>query len=97
MRKKDALITHCFRLAISNNLLSLVKYFIECGINFNADNEWALRAAATSGYIDIVKYLVEQGIKSGINQQNNIAFVCASKNGHMEVVRFLEECYRLQI
>jgi ankyrin repeat protein len=80
-------IENCCR----ENLVSLLKYFIEDqGAKLNTKNEF-LSVASKNGHKDIVAFLLKKGID--INQTDNeygwTALMLASKEGHVEIVKLL--------
>jgi ankyrin repeat protein len=80
-------IENCCR----ENLLYLLKYFIEQkGANLKTKNEFLIEASR-SGYKDIVAFLLEKGID--VNQQDkdgHTALMWASEQDHKEIVQMLE-------
>jgi len=65
-------------------MLDLAKALVENGAGVTADNNYALRVAASEGYLEIVKIL----IKTSVN--NNEILGYAAENGHTEVVKYLK-------
>jgi ankyrin repeat protein len=79
-------IENCCR----ENLVFLLKYFIEeQGAKLNTKNEFLIEASE-NGHKDIVAFLLEKGID--INQQDEsgkTALMWASRQGHVEIVKLL--------
>jgi hypothetical protein len=80
-------IENCCR----ENLVSLLKYFIEDqGAQINTKNKYLIMASQ-NGHKDIVAFLLEKGID--INQTDkeygNTALIWASSQGHVEIVKLL--------
>jgi len=46
-----------FFWAIENDQLETVEYLVECGADFRARNDEAVRFAAENGHLEIVNYL----------------------------------------
>lgn len=75
--------------SIRDNDLQGVKEAIENGANIHADDDFALRWAASKGYLPIVKYLVEHG--ADIHAEDDYALRWAVGWGHLPVVEYLVE------
>ena len=75
----------------------MIKFFIEkvdskYGIDPAAGNNYAIRSAASEGYVDVVKYFIEEvDTKYGIDPAagNNEAICLAAARGHLDVVKYL--------
>jgi ankyrin repeat protein len=88
-------IENCCR----ENLISLLKYFIDDrGANLKTNNIF-LSIAFKNGHKDIVAFLLEKGID--VNQQDKrygaTPLTWASKNGHKEIVEMLLQDKNIQI
>jgi hypothetical protein len=87
-------IENCCR----ENLISLLKYFIQDeGANLNTNNQFLVIASA-NGHKEIVAFLLEKGID--VNQQDKDGFTAlmeASWKGHKEIVQMLMQDKRIEI
>ena len=75
--------------ASRNGHLEMVKYLVENGADFRADDDYVVRWASRFGHLKVVKYLVEKG--ANFRADDNYAIRWASRNGHLEVVKYLVE------
>ena len=80
-RNDDAL-----RWASRYGHLKIVKCLVEQGASIY--NEHDLILAIINEHLEVVKYLVEQG--TNIHAQNDRALRFARKNGHLEIINYLE-------
>lgn len=76
-------------IAADNNQIDVIKYFLECGANIEADNYYMLRTACNEGYFDLVKYLIELG--SDIHILNDYPLLCSAYKNHYTIARYLLE------
>jgi len=87
-------IENCCR----ENLISLLKYFIQDeGVNLKTKNEFLI-IASENGHKEIVAFLLEKGVD--IDQQNGngyTALMLASQKGHKEIVQMLLHNENVQI
>jgi ankyrin repeat protein len=91
-----------FNVEITNfcreNLISLLKYFIQDeGANLKTENEFLI-IASKNGHKDIVAFLLGKGID--VNQQNNggyTALIWATLGGHKDIVQMLLQDKNLEI
>jgi ankyrin repeat protein len=87
-------IENCCR----ENLISLLKYFIQdVGANLKTENEFLI-IASENGHKEIVAFLLQNGID--VNQQDkngNTALMLASERGHKEIVQMLLQDENIKI
>jgi len=82
-------------LACEAKNITLVKYFIQHGVNVknkNDDGETALFCACENGNLTLVRYLIHQGLD--INETNHYGetpLFNACKGGHKSIVKYLHE------
>lgn len=76
-------------IAADNNQIDVIKYFLECGANVEADNYYMLRTACNEGYFELVKYLIKLG--SDIHILNDYPLLCAAYKNHENIARYLLE------
>ena len=69
--------------------LEIVKYLVDNGADVHANDDEALRWAASNGYLEVVEYLVDNG--ADIHANNDGALMWATLNGRLEVVKYLVE------
>ena len=72
-----------------NEHFQIVKYLVENGANINADDDFALRYAASNGSLHIVHYLVENG--ANISSRNYSAIRNAENKGFFDTASYLSE------
>jgi ankyrin repeat protein len=82
----------------SENLISLLKYFIEQkGVNFEAPNTFLIKASM-NGRKEMVSFLTGQGID--VNQQDErglTALIWALQKGHIEIVQELLQNEKIDV
>ena len=71
--------------AASFGCFEILKCFLELGVDFNVDNNYAVRYSAANGHLNILKYLFEKGAKD----DNNRGLTLAAEYGRIDVVKFL--------
>ncbi len=82
-------------LAARENHLPVLSYLLEQGAEVNPDNSPSgntpLHLAAEKGYLGIVKHLVQRGADFNLTNNNNrTPLDLARREGHREVIQFLE-------
>jgi ankyrin repeat protein len=75
--------------AVKNNDLQGVKEALDNGADIHADDNAALRLAASEGHLPVVEYLVEQG--ANVYAYYDSALRMAARKGHLPVVEYLIE------
>jgi ankyrin repeat protein len=83
----------------SENLISLLKYFIQDeGVNLKTKNKFLI-IASENGHKEVVAFFLENGIDA--NQQDNVfgetALIVASRKGYKEIVQMLLKDENIEI
>jgi ankyrin repeat protein len=69
--------------AARSGYLETAKKMVESGADIHAENDYALRWAASYGHLDVVMFLVQSG--ADIHAENDYAFRSSASNGHLDV------------
>ena len=82
-------------VAASSGQLKLAEYFLENGIDINADSGIyggnALNEAAQEGHADMVVFLLDRGSKFDVTEPERNALFSAIHHGHTDVAKILIE------
>lgn len=88
---------HFMDMACDNGFLDYFRNKINSDTNIY--NEYVLRKACQYGYLDIVKFMVDHAANGHFNYLRSISkynthdnILNASKNGHLEIIKYLVEC-----
>ena len=87
-------------LAAQYGHLSIVRYFVEIGVQFNVNcltkYDEAFAVAAANGHMNVLRYFMSLPDSCGINPSfdNNYAFRIAAANGFVIVLRYLMQISR---
>lgn len=74
---------------IGEDLLDVVRFLIELGVDVTVESSFALQHAAGIGRLEVVKLLVANG--ADVHARGDYALVWAAREGHLDVVKFLVE------
>ena len=85
-------VDHSYRRLSSNNIVHTILLQ-----HIRSEDNHALRSASYYGRLEVVKYLVSCGLTvEDIRSENNQALCLswASENGHLKVIKYLEDFIR---
>uniref|UniRef100_A0A6G6AC70 Ankyrin repeat-containing protein n=1 Tax=Borely moumouvirus TaxID=2712067 RepID=A0A6G6AC70_9VIRU len=79
--------TDLYTEAIINGHIDIVKYLIECEVDYQSVANEIIKTSMNYGHIEILKYLMDLDLK--IENENNNLLDSAIKNGYLDLIIYL--------